>query len=421
MEPQSPYGLCGTKGKLYAPGHPDGDEDNCIDVLKYEKYQSVRLTDEQSVTCTGSDEFCDGSWIDLMDLTQGNYIINWDFYLRFDHAQPEQYALIEFEADGNTDVSPRLPFQGSVCADVGSLQHESGVVSLDVSGDVKLKARLRFYGGENNPAVNGCPGKTPAAYMLQQGEGSSDTVKVMTVNAMRRLGPGKGHGTSVATGAGAAWAPEEAIVASVEGDKRGGDEQFEIVRTDGRTETGSNQILKAGDTVKAGKGVTEVVFNDGTEITLVEGAELEIREYSYDPGSKDNKARFGFLRGVFLFVSGLMDEKKVELETTYGSAGLRGTVVYLAHIPGDKSVFAVVDGKIQVYHGGDKEYVEKYEVLEISPGNSSKNGQSPDVICDVHQLIPHPGNRAHMQGKIWPMIDPDVPDCSAGHGSFGGS
>ncbi len=75
-----------------------------------------------------------------------------------------------------------------------------------------------------------------------------------------------------------------------------------------------------------------ILFIDDTEIVLGEDAALTIDEYIFDPyDAKENKGKFNFLKGAFLWTSGLIskrDEPDVLLETPHGSVGIRGTQLW---------------------------------------------------------------------------------------------
>lgn len=108
----------------------------------------------------------------------------------------------------------------------------------------------------------------------------------------------------------------------------------------------------SGDSVETTAGSkANIVFIDDTEITLGENAALTIDQYVFDDGAATgNKGRYSFLRGAFLFTSGLMtknDRPDVTLETAYGSIGLRGTTVWGGEIDREYGVL-VQEGEVTV-------------------------------------------------------------------------
>lgn len=115
-----------------------------------------------------------------------------------------------------------------------------------------------------------------------------------------------------------------------------------VVETEGTvTFSGANGVATASPqdkvypyaTIKTGPASRALILLiDDTEITLGENAELTLDEYVFDPGDpQENKGRFSFLRGAFVYVSGMLAKRNppdVTLKTAYGSIGIRGTTVW---------------------------------------------------------------------------------------------
>lgn len=102
---------------------------------------------------------------------------------------------------------------------------------------------------------------------------------------------------------------------------------------------GHQKVLKQGDLIYLQNKIETkessrvlIVFIDDTEISLGEDTELVIDEYIFDPyDAQENKGRFVFPKGDFLWTSGLIADKKdsdVQLLTPRGSIGIRGTTVW---------------------------------------------------------------------------------------------
>ncbi len=126
--------------------------------------------------------------------------------------------------------------------------------------------------------------------------------------------------------------------------EKGQDNFFKRAETD--TPIYLNDIIKTRTGAK-----TLIMFIDDTQISLGEGSKLEIDEYVYDP---DNNAppsgKFSVLKGAFLFTSGLISKTKnpdVEIETSYGSIGLRGTTVWGGLLEGKYGIY-VQRGRVNV-------------------------------------------------------------------------
>ncbi|MCB9991125.1 MAG: FecR domain-containing protein [Rhodospirillales bacterium] len=106
-----------------------------------------------------------------------------------------------------------------------------------------------------------------------------------------------------------------------------------------------NDIIETGPDSKL-----MVLFIDETELTLGEESRLTVDEYVFDPEDPaDNKGRFSVLRGAFIFTTGLIKKGQetpdVQIETAYGSIGIRGTTVWGGPIDDEYNVF-VQDGEV---------------------------------------------------------------------------
>ncbi len=107
-----------------------------------------------------------------------------------------------------------------------------------------------------------------------------------------------------------------------------------------------NTVVSTGDNSRI-----IILLIDDTEISLGSNSEFTIDQFVFDPyDSQENRARFGFARGVFRYISGMLekrDDPNVELETPYGTIGIRGTVVWGGEI-GDAYGIYVAEGKAAV-------------------------------------------------------------------------
>lgn len=111
--------------------------------------------------------------------------------------------------------------------------------------------------------------------------------------------------------------------------------------------------LYLNDKIETGKGAKVLVeLVDGTEIVLSEDSELTLDSYAYDPeGATPNQARYSVLRGAFLYTSGLIskaaENPDIQIETPYGSIGVRGTQFWGGLIDGEYGVL-VNEGEVYV-------------------------------------------------------------------------
>lgn len=105
-----------------------------------------------------------------------------------------------------------------------------------------------------------------------------------------------------------------------------------IMRADGTTETlRPGMPIYEGDVIETdAQGAVNVVFIDETSFAISNNAKLAIDEYVFDPATGGGESNFSVLRGMFVFVSGLIgreDPDDVKIETPIGSIGIRGTTI----------------------------------------------------------------------------------------------
>lgn len=74
-----------------------------------------------------------------------------------------------------------------------------------------------------------------------------------------------------------------------------------------------------------------VTLEDGTMLTLGEKASLRIDEFVYEPEDRTGSLSLSVLEGAFLFVGGKTEDSEdsdVEINTSVGTLGVRGTIVW---------------------------------------------------------------------------------------------
>ncbi len=95
----------------------------------------------------------------------------------------------------------------------------------------------------------------------------------------------------------------------------------------------AGSVVYSGDIIETGAAdAVGLVFLDETSVLIAENARFEIDEYFYEPftgeNTPHNKSHFSFLRGLFVWTSGLIadhDRDDVTLDTPLGFLGIRGT------------------------------------------------------------------------------------------------
>ena len=84
--------------------------------------------------------------------------------------------------------------------------------------------------------------------------------------------------------------------------------------------------LHASDTIRTGDaGKADLVFVDRTNLTVGPTSEVVLDQFVYDPVGNNGKVVVQATRGAFRFVTGTQDHSAYQLNTPYGSLGVRGT------------------------------------------------------------------------------------------------
>jgi hypothetical protein len=105
-----------------------------------------------------------------------------------------------------------------------------------------------------------------------------------------------------------------------------------VTHADGSVEIVANGApIYEGDIIETdGAGAVNILFVDETSFAVSNNARLAIDEYIFDPSSQSGETHFSVLRGMFVFVSGLIgrdDPDDVLIHTPVGSIGIRGTTI----------------------------------------------------------------------------------------------
>src|SRR5215469_1820568 len=84
--------------------------------------------------------------------------------------------------------------------------------------------------------------------------------------------------------------------------------------------------LHASETVRTGDaGKADLVFIDRTNLTVGPTSEVVLDQFVYDPVGSKGKVVLQTTRGAFRFVTGTQDHSAYQINTPYGSLGVRGT------------------------------------------------------------------------------------------------
>lgn len=129
-----------------------------------------------------------------------------------------------------------------------------------------------------------------------------------------------------------------------------------------------NAPVSLGDTIETKDGArAQIVFADGTDITIGENGSLSIDDFVYDPeGAALKKARFSILHTAFVYLSGAHDKKAqpdAAVRVDFGSIGIRGTKLYRG----------MRDGQCWIYlEEGNISVANKSGVVNLQPGDLTR-------------------------------------------------
>lgn len=108
-----------------------------------------------------------------------------------------------------------------------------------------------------------------------------------------------------------------------------------------------------------------VTLEDGTMLTLGEKASLRVDEFVYDPDGRTGSLSLSVLEGAFLFVGGETEdseESDVEINTSVGTLGVRGTTVWGGRIDDAYGVL-VAEGAVTVRNAAGQ--------VDLGPGEGT--------------------------------------------------
>ena len=131
-------------------------------------------------------------------------------------------------------------------------------------------------------------------------------------------------------------------------------------------------ILEQKDTVKSSdNSKAQIVFEDGTVISIGKNAVLSIAEYVNDTTNPSNsKTDFRVLEGTFKTITGGIGKvapEKFKLQTKSASIGIRGTIIV-----GDQTKIACTQGEITVTAGGITQTIPAGKMTSLENGIPSQ-------------------------------------------------
>lgn len=133
-----------------------------------------------------------------------------------------------------------------------------------------------------------------------------------------------------------------------------------VVRLQGSADArigAATRALAVGDPVRGGESLRTglnsrllVLFSDGMELSLSDGAEMAVSAYDWDAAKASGKAELALAQGSFLLQTGLvgkLPDHPLTVKTPLASVGVRGTRFWGGPLDAPLSVL-LLDGKVVV-------------------------------------------------------------------------
>ncbi|MBI3513417.1 MAG: FecR domain-containing protein [Proteobacteria bacterium] len=194
----------------------------------------------------------------------------------------------------------------------------------------------------------------------------------------------------------------------------------------GTPPSGQTRVLNLGANIARNEriqtsadGLTQVLFNDGSNLSIGPNADITIDEYTYNPSQGSGRMVMSLARGVIQLTGGrIPNSEPVTVNTPTGTIGIRGAVGIVSHIQGGQTKAAMVYGKEMSVRGqsGGPQTVNKpnYVILIAGPGLPA----SVPVFLTKQQLLEISGSLAPKSGSSGGASSP--PSESSVQSSGGG-
>ena len=138
--------------------------------------------------------------------------------------------------------------------------------------------------------------------------------------------------------------------------------------------------LRASETVRTGDaGKADLVFVDRTNLTVGPASEVVLDKFVYDPVGSKGKVVLQTTRGAFRFATGTQDHSVYQINTPYGSLGVRGTAFTCEVKPKEQ--------KRQISGCDIKCTVESGEVEATTPGGKKRTARAGQTFCVAGENI----------------------------------
>jgi hypothetical protein len=112
-----------------------------------------------------------------------------------------------------------------------------------------------------------------------------------------------------------------------------------------------NEVVSTGEAARL-----EVTFNDGTQVTLGEKAELTLDTFVFNPAAGSGTIKFGVV-GAFRFLSGQSSD--VSVTTPVATLGIRGTEFWGGPIDNQALGVFLIEGAVRVSNAAGEQILSQ--------------------------------------------------------------
>jgi hypothetical protein len=179
------------------------------------------------------------------------------------------------------------------------------------------------------------------------------------------------------------------------------------------TELYSNETVRTGN-----RGLADLVFIDKTDLSVGPASEVLLDKFVYDPKGSSGKVVLQATRGAFRFVTGEQDHRAYQVNTPFGSLGVRGTVVEVVTVPREEREKARCVTKVRLvsgratfttFTGQVARLNEPDTVVCVTPTGSVEYSTSSRSILSFNAVPPPPPPIVNPPGGLGPSLPP--PPC----------
>src|SRR5262249_16103627 len=171
--------------------------------------------------------------------------------------------------------------------------------------------------------------------------------------------------------------------------------------------------LHANETVRTGDvGKADLVFIDRTNLTVGPTSEVKLDKFVYDPVGNKGKVVIQATRGAFRFATGTQDHSAYQLNTPYGSLGVRGTAFTCEVKPkGQKQQIAGCDINCTVESGAFEPTTSRGNKKTFTAGETFCQSGNNFTVGSAGTPPPPPPPGGGPGGGCTPQQTPVVINC----------